>query len=49
MDRGQGRSRKIRLLMVGALLIALTISYLIILHNMRVSEQPVERTFGASD
>ena len=35
--------------MVGALLIALTISYLIILHNMRVSEQPVERTFGASD
>ena len=49
MDRGQRRSRKIRLLIVGALLIALTISYLIILHNMRVSEQPVERMFGASD
>ncbi|MFZ0600957.1 MAG: DUF4436 family protein [Roseiarcus sp.] len=37
------------MLIVGALLIALTISYLIILHNMRVSEQPVERMFGASD
>lgn len=49
MDRGQRRSRKIRLLIVGALLIALTISYLIILHNMRVSEQPVEQMFGASD
>ena len=49
MDRGQRRSRKIRLLIVGALLIALTISYLIIVHNMRVSEQPVERMFGASD
>ena len=49
MDRGQRRSRKIRLLIVAALLIALTISYLIILHNMRVSEQPVERMFGASD
>ena len=49
MEREQRRSRKIRLLMVGALLIALTISYLIILHNMRVSEQPVERMFGASD
>ncbi len=49
MDRGQRRSRKIRLLIVGALLIALTISYLIIVHDMRVSEQPVERMFGASD
>ena len=49
MEREQRRSRKIRLLIVGALLIALTISYLIILHNMRVSEQPVERMFGASD
>ena len=49
MDREQRRSRKIRLLIVGALLIALTISYLIILHNMRVSEQPVERMFGASN
>ena len=37
------------MLMVGALLIALTIGYLIILHNMRVSEQPVERMFGASN
>lgn len=49
MEREQRHSRKIRLLIVGALLIALTISYLIILHNMRVSEQPVERMFGASD
>ena len=49
MEREQRRSRKIRLLIVGALLIALTISYLIILHNMRVSEQPGERMFGASD
>ncbi len=49
MEREQRRSRKIRLLMVGALLIALTISYLIILHNMRVSGQPVERMFGAWD
>ena len=49
MERGQPRSRKIRLLIVGALLIALTIGYLIILHDMRVSEQPVERMFGASD
>ena len=49
MDRDQRRSRKIRLLIVGALLIALTISYLIILHNMHVSEQPGERMFGASN
>ena len=49
MEREQRRSRKIRLLIVGALLIALTISYLIILHNMRVSEQPGERMFGASN
>lgn len=49
MEREQRRSRKIRLLIVGALLIALTISYLIILHNMHVSEQPGERMFGASD
>ena len=49
MEREQRRSRKIRLLIVGALLIALTIGYLIILYNMRVSEQPVERMFGASD
>jgi hypothetical protein len=49
MEREQRRSRKIRLLMVGALLIALTISYLIILRDMRVSEQPGERMFGAPD
>lgn len=49
MERQQRRSRKIRLLIVGALLIALTISYLIIVHDMRVSEQPVERMFGASN
>jgi len=49
MERKQRRSRTIRVLIVGALLIALTISYLIILHDMRVSEQPRERMFGASD
>ena len=49
MEREQRRSRKIRLLMVGALLVALTISYLIILYNLRVSEQPGERMFGASN
>lgn len=49
MERKQWRSRTIRVLIVGALLIALTISYLIILHDMRVSEQPRERMFGASD
>jgi Domain of unknown function (DUF4436) len=49
MDREQRRSRKIRLLMIGALLIALTASYLMILHNLHVSEQPGERMFGAAD
>ena len=49
MERKQRRSRTIRVLIVGALLIALTISYLIVLHDMRVSEQPRERMFGASD
>ncbi|HEY1782417.1 MAG TPA: DUF4436 family protein [Roseiarcus sp.] len=49
MEREQRRSRTIRIATIGALLIALTISYLIILHNMHVSEQPGERTFGASD
>ena len=34
--------------MIGALLIALTASYLIILRNLRVSEQPGERMFGAA-
>lgn len=49
MEREPPRSRKIRLLMVGALLIALTASYLMILHHFNVSEQPGERMFGASD
>jgi hypothetical protein len=49
MDREQRRSRKIRLLMIGALLIALTASYLMILHNLHVSEQPGERMFGAPE
>src|SRR6185437_236235 len=47
--REQRRRRKIRLLMIGALLIALTAGYLMILHNLHVSEQPGERMFGASD
>jgi hypothetical protein len=37
------------LLIVGALLIALTATYLMILHNFDVSEQPGERMFGAAD
>jgi hypothetical protein len=49
MEREQARSRKIRLLVVGALLIALTASYLMILRNFNVSEQPGERVFGAAD
>jgi hypothetical protein len=49
MERKQPRGRTIRLMIVGALLIALTISYLVILRNMRVSEQPSERMFGASN
>ena len=49
MEREPPRSRKIRLLMVGALLIALTASYLMILHHFNVSEQPGEGMFGASD
>jgi hypothetical protein len=49
MERKQPRGRTIRLLIVGALLIALTASYLTILHDFHVSEQPGERMFGASD
>jgi hypothetical protein len=49
MEREQPRCRKIRLLMVGAFLIALAASYLMILHHFNVSEQPSERMFGASD
>jgi hypothetical protein len=48
MEREQARSRKIRLLMVGALLIALTASYLMILRHFNVSEQPGERMFSAA-
>jgi hypothetical protein len=48
MEREQTRSRKIRLLMVGALLIALTASYLMILRHFNVSEQPGERMFSAA-
>ena len=49
MEREQPRGRKIRLLIIGAFLIALTVSYLMILHHFNVSEQPGERMFGASD
>jgi hypothetical protein len=48
MEREQARSRKIRLLMVGALLIALTAGYLMILRHFNVSEQPGERIFSAT-
>ena len=49
MEREQPRGRKIRLLMIGALLIALTVGYLMILHQFDVTEQPGERMFGATD
>ena len=49
MEREQLRGRKIRLLIIGAFLIALTASYLMILHHFNVSEQPGERMFGVSD
>jgi hypothetical protein len=48
MEREQARSRKIRLLTVGALLIALTAGYLMILRHFNVSEQPGERIFSAA-
>jgi hypothetical protein len=48
MEREQARSRKIRLLMVGALLVALTAGYLMILRHFNVSEQPGERIFSAA-
>jgi hypothetical protein len=37
------------LLMIGALLIALTAGYLMVLRNFTFSEQPGERMFGAAD
>jgi len=49
MSRVHERGRKTRLLMVGALLIALTAGYLMILRSLNVSEQPGERLFGAPD
>jgi hypothetical protein len=49
MERKQPRGRAIRLLLAGALLIALTASYLMILRRFEVSEQPGERMFGAPD
>src|SRR5471030_517703 len=49
MEQEQPRGRTIRLLMIGALLIALTAGYLMVLRNFNVSEQPGERMFGAAD
>jgi hypothetical protein len=49
MEREQPRGRKIRLLMVGAVLIALAAGYLMVLHHLNVSEQPGERMFGDSN
>ncbi len=48
MERKQPRAQKIRLLIVAALLIALTAAYLTVLHKFHVSEQPGERMFGAA-
>jgi hypothetical protein len=49
MELTQRRSGKTRLLVIAALLIAFTASYLLIVHNLHVSEQPTERMFNAAD
>jgi len=49
MERVQPRGRTLRVLIIGALLIALTAAYLLVLRGFEVSEQPSERVFGAAD
>jgi hypothetical protein len=45
----QQRRRKMRLLTVGACLLALTAGYILLLRHFNVSELPRERYFGAAD
>jgi hypothetical protein len=45
----QPRGRTLRLLGLGAALLALTVAYLAALRHFRVSELPVEQHFGAAD
>jgi hypothetical protein len=49
MDRVQPRGRNIRLLALGAVLIALTACYILLLRQFNVTELPSERHFGATD
>jgi hypothetical protein len=48
MDRYQPRGRNLRLLTLGILLLALTAGYLLMLHQLHVSQLPRERHFGAT-
>ena len=49
MDRVQPRSRNMRLLTLGAVLVALTAGYLLMVRQFNVAELPSERHFGAID
>ena len=49
MDRVQPRGRIKRLLALGAVLIALTAGYVVMVRQFDVTELPVERHFGATD
>ena len=49
MDRVQPRGRNMRLLALGAVLIALTGGYLLMVRQFNVTELPSERHFGAID
>jgi hypothetical protein len=49
MDRVQPRGRIKRLLALGAVLIALTTGYVVMVRQFDVTELPVERHFGATD
>jgi Domain of unknown function (DUF4436) len=49
MDRRQPRGWNIRLLAIGACLVALSAGYVLLLRHFNVSELPGERHFGAAD
>ena len=49
MDRVQPRGRIMRLLALGAVLIALTAGYVVMVRQFDVTELPLERHFGATD
>jgi hypothetical protein len=48
MDRVQPRGRLIRLLALGAVLVALTAGYVVVVRQFDVTELPLERHFGAA-